>query len=63
MIVKIPGFTRAELLAASLNRLEFNNRLKDDEVIPLYVYSSFMKLKIDIGYSNGNYSVNDIKLL
>lgn len=50
-------------LAGSVIRLEFDYKPKEEEAIPLYIYSSFMNLKIDIIYKGGTFDIKNIGLL
>ena len=50
-------------LAGSVIRLEFDYKPKEEEVIPLYIYSSFMNLKIDIVHKGGTFNIKNIGLL
>ena len=50
-------------LAGSVIRLEFDYKPKEEEVIPLYIYSSFMNLKIDIVHKGGTFDIKNIGLL
>lgn len=50
-------------LAGSVIRLEFDYKPKEEEVIPLYIYSSFMNLKIDIIHKGGTFDIKNIGLL
>ena len=50
-------------LAGSVIRLEFDYKPKENEQIPLYVYSSFVNFKIDIVYMDGKYEVLDVVAL
>ena len=50
-------------LAGSLIRLEFDYKPKEEGVIPLYIYSSFVNFKVDIAYRDGKYEVQDVTSL
>jgi hypothetical protein len=50
-------------LAGSVIRLEFDYKPKEEDIIPLYVYSSFMNLKIDINHKAGKFNVENIDIL
>lgn len=50
-------------LAGSVIRLEFEHKPKDNEVIPLYIYSSFANFKVDIVYQDGKYEVLNVAQL
>ena len=50
-------------LAGSVIRLEFDYKPKEEEVIPLHIYSSFMNLKINIAHKGGTFDIKNIDLL
>ena len=50
-------------LAGSVIRLEFDYKPKEEEVIPLYIYSSFMNLRINIAHKGGTFDTKNIDLL
>lgn len=50
-------------LAGSIIRLEFDYKPKEEELIPLYIYSSFANFKIDILYRDGKYEVKNVSSL
>ena len=50
-------------LAGSVIRLEFDYKPQEEEIIPLYIYSSFMNLKINIAHKGGTFDIKNIDLL
>lgn len=50
-------------LAGSVIRLEFEYKPKEGDVIPLYIYSSFMNIKIDITCKNNSFDVTNIEIV
>lgn len=50
-------------LAGSVIRLEFDYKPKEDEVMPLYIYSSFLNLKVNIAYKGGKFEVANIDVV
>ena len=50
-------------LAGSVIRLEFDYKPNEDNVIPLYVYSSFMNLKVDIAKKGDKFCVSNVDVL
>lgn len=50
-------------LAGSIIRLEFDYKPKEEELIPLYIYSSFANFRIDIVLKDGKYEVLDVSSL
>ena len=50
-------------LAGSVIRLEFDYKPKSEELIPLYIYSSFANFRIDIVLKDGKYEVLDVSSL
>lgn len=50
-------------LAGSVIRLEFDYQPSKDGVTPLYIYSSFMNLRVNIVYKKGAYKIRNIDVL
>lgn len=50
-------------LAGSVIRLEFDYKPKEEEVIPLYIYSSFMNLKIDFAHKGKEFEITNIDII
>jgi hypothetical protein len=49
-------------LAGSVIKLNFDYKPKDDEIIPLYVYSNYINFRVDIQYSMGGYRVKGVSI-
>ena len=50
-------------LAGSVIRLEFDYKPKENNIIPLYIYSSFMNLKVDITKKEDKFSISNVDIL